>query len=162
MSSSAEDDRTKESATVLNKVATAAFPAEGLAPWMSHYDKKTQAMIVGVKTIADVGEELDRQVWMKEHPEAEKEAKTEGDEQVEEMFDTSKTTGAAYIFAYGLNRLAANMHNYAPSIDGIRTKQAIALAKANNPGVAAQPGEAKKRSLWDKITGKNKESGELR
>lgn len=155
---SAEEDRTKESATVLNKVATAAYPAESLAPWMSHYDKRTEALIVGVKTIADVGEELDRQVWMKEHPdimvpEAEKEPSTE-----EEVFDTSKLQGAAYIFAFGLNRLAANMHNYAPSIDGIRTKQAIALAKANNPGVAAMPDEPKKRSLWQQITrtGKDK------
>lgn len=162
MSSGAEDDRTKESAAAISKVTTAAFPALGLAPWMSHYDKKTQAMIVGVKTVADVGEELDRQVWMKAHPEAEKEAKAEDDDEVEEMFDSSKVQGAAYIFAFGLNALARNMHNYAPSIDGMRTKQAIALAKANNPGVAAQPGDPKKRSLWDKITGKNKESGELR
>lgn len=151
---SAEEKRTEESATVLNKVATAAFPAEGLAPWMSHYDKRTEAMIVGIKTIADVGEELDRQVWMNEHP---KEKAPPREDAEPETFDTSELKGAAYIFAYGLNRLASNMHNFAPSIDGIRTKQAIALARANNPGVAAQPGEPKKRSLFDKITGRNKE-----
>jgi hypothetical protein len=151
--SSAEEDRTKESATVLNKVATAAYPAESLAPWMSHYDKRTEAVIVGVKTIADVAEELDRQIFMIKHPEAPKEP-VEGEEL---LFDTSKLRGGAYMMAFCLNRLAINMHNFAPSIDGMRTRQAIALAKANNPGVAAQPGEEKKRSMWEKMTGRGKE-----
>lgn len=153
---SAEEDRTKESATVLAKVSTAAFPAESLAPWMSHYDKKTQAVIVGTKTIADIAEELDRQEFMYLHPEenGKKEAAQESEDG--EMFDTSKLSGGAYMMAFCLNRLAINMHNFAPSVDGIRTRQAIALAKANNPGVAAQPNEKKKRSLFDKILGKNK------
>jgi hypothetical protein len=151
--SSAEDDRTKESATVLNKVATAAFPANGLAPWMSHYDKKMEAVIVGIKTIADVAEELERQVFLAGHPNGA--PKPEGEE---ELFDLSKQQGAAYIMGFGLNRLASNMHNFAPSIDGMRTRQAIALAKANNPGVMSQPGQGdQKRSIWDKLTGKGKE-----
>lgn len=152
---SAEDDRTKENATVLAKVSTAAFPAEGLAPWMSHYDKKTEAVIVGTKTIADIVEEVSRQEWILDHPDAKPPEKLEG----EEIFDTSDLTGADYMTAYCLNRLAINMHNFAPSIDGMRTRQAIALAKANNPGMATQPGEEKKRSLWEKITfqGRGKE-----
>lgn len=152
--SSAEEDRTKESAAAISKVTTAAFPAEGLAPWMSHYDKKTEAVIVGVKTIADVSEELERQVWRVQHPKEEQPKKAEGDEP--EMFDTTELEGAAYIFAFGLNRLASNMHNFAPSIEGMRTRQAIALAKANNPGVAALPDQPKKRSLWEKMTLQNR------
>jgi hypothetical protein len=149
---SAEDDRTKETATVLNKVATAAYPAEGLAPWMSHYDKKTEAAIVGMKTIADIGEELDRQIWNRDHPDEPKD-KLNGDGPLEEeeMFDTSRLTGAGYMFAFCCNALARNIHNYAPSVDGIRTKQAIALAKANNPGMATNA-EEKKKSLWQKLT----------
>lgn len=161
--SAAEEDRTKEAATVLNKVATAAYPAVGLAPWMSHYDKKTEAAIVLIKTIADGAEELDRQVWMLDHPEVtlppeeSKETEKDGEEtEDEEIFDISRQSGGAYMFGYCLNRLASNIHNYAPSIDGIRTKQAIALAKANNPGVASQP-EQQKRSLFEKITGRGKE-----
>lgn len=157
--SAAEEDRTKEAATVLNKVATAAYPAVGLAPWMSHYDKKTEAAIVLIKTIADGAEELDRQVWMMEHPDVEPalaEKKEDEEEPEEEIFDISRQSGGAYMFGYCLNRLASNIHNYAPSIDGIRTKQAIALAKANNPGVASQP-EQQKRSLFEKITGRGKE-----
>jgi hypothetical protein len=146
---SAEDDRTKESATVLNKVATAAYPALKLAPWMSHYDKRTQAVIVGTKTIADIVEEVDRQEWMFKHPEEEAPAKQEDGE--EELFDTSKLSGAAYMTAFCLNSLASNMHNFAPSIDGMRTKQAIALAKANNPGMATAT-EEKKKSLWQRLT----------
>jgi hypothetical protein len=155
---SAEEDRTKESATVLAKVSTAAFPAESLAPWMSHYDKKTQAVIVGVKTIADLVEEEARQEWMIRNPDAEKPPETDTPE--ERIFDTTKLSGADYMTAFALNRLAANMHNFAPSVDGMRTKQAIALAKANNPGVAAQPDAPQKKSLWQKLTLQKDKSGQ--
>jgi len=152
--SSAEEARTKETATVLNKVATAAFPAEGLAPWMSDYNKQTNSVVVITKTIAAIAEELDRQVWMKEHPD---EPVPEGEEAEEQIFDLSKLKGAAFMYGFGLNALASNIHNYAPSIDGKRTRQAIALAKANNPGVFSAQPDQKKRSLFDKILGKGKE-----
>ena len=154
---SAEDDRTKESATVLNKVATAAFPATGLAPWMSQYNKQTEAVIVGVKTVGDISKEIDRRQWMSNHP---KQKPPESDADPDEpAFDASKARGGSGMVAFCLNRLASNMHNYAPSVDGMRTRQAIALAKANNPGVATQPGAPEKRSLWQKLTmqGKDKE-----
>lgn len=187
---SAENQRTAEIATVMSKVATAAYPAVGLAPWMSDYDKRTEAAIVLIKTIADGAEELDRQVWMLSHPDqvasglpiaemmlldkiavlekggAAKEqleslkaeldrvrqirAPKEEDEE-EELFDLSKQSGGAYMFGFCLNQLAKNMHNYAPSIDGKRTKQAINLGKATNPGIATQPGEERKKSWAEKL-----------
>lgn len=141
-----EEKRNEENASVLAKVSTAAFPVESLAPWMSDYDKKMEALIVGIRTVADVAEELDRQVWLLERGNKPKPKTGE-----EDIFDPSELHGAAYIFAFGLNRLALNMHNHAPSIDGKRTRQAIALARANNPGIAGLPGEEKKQTAWEKI-----------
>ena len=151
---SSEDERTKENATVLAKVSTAAFPAVSLAPWMSHYDKRTEAVIVGTKTIADIVEEVSRQDWIIKNP---SKKAPEAPQDGEDLFDTSQLRGADYMTAFCLNRLAINMHNYAPSIDGMRTRQAIALAKANNPGMATQPGEEKKRSMFEKLTFRGKE-----
>ena len=184
---SAEEDRIKENATTLAKVTTAVFPAHSLAPWMSHYDKRTEAVIVMAKTIGDVAEELERQKWLKNHPDeetypgldgkAEKAiaeleklgwnadadkkqmlvllktqlAKKQDDEELEEeLFDLEKLNGADYMFAFCLNSMAKNMHNHAPSIDGIRTKQGIAMAKASNPGMSVQPDQPKK-SLFQRI-----------
>lgn len=151
---SAEDDRTKESATVLNKVATAAFPAVGLAPWMSEYDKRTEAVIVGTMTIADISHEVERRAYMTKHPN-EKVEDADLDESAP-GYDEAKARGGAGMIAFCLNRLASNMHNYAPSIGGIRTRQGIAFAKANNPGLATAPNEEKKRTLWQKMTFQNR------
>lgn len=153
---SAEEDRTKETATVLNKVATAAFPAVGLAPWMSEYDKRTEAVIVGTKTLADISEEIDRRQWLSKNGNAKDKPESKADPD-EPFFDVSLARGGSGMVAFCLNRLSANMHNYAPSIEGKRTRQAIALARANNPGVASLPAEGQKRSLFEKITGRGKE-----
>ena len=69
MSASAEEREDKEKATVLNHIAKAAFPADFLAPWMSVYDRRTSVVIAGLRTISDVGEELDRRQWLDEHKE---------------------------------------------------------------------------------------------
>ena len=146
---SAEDDRTKESATALNKIVTSAYPEIGLAPWMSHYDKRTEAVIVGVHTIGDIAEEIDRRQWISKNP-AKKAPPSVADPD-EPGYDASQARGGSGMVAFCLNRLASNMHNFAPSIDGIRTRQGIAWAKANNPGMATTPGDEKKKSWAEKL-----------
>lgn len=142
---SAEDERTKESATALTKIVTSAYPEVNLAPWMSHYDKRTEAVIVGIRTIGDIAEEVDRRQWMTRNP-SKKAAPSLADPDAP-GFDASQARGGSGMVAFCLNRLASNMHNFAPSIDGMRTRQGIAWAKANNPGMAT-PTDEKKKSGW--------------
>ena len=58
-----------EKSTVLKHVANAAFPEVHLAPWMGLMDRRGAAVVVALRTTADISEELDRRVWLDAHPE---------------------------------------------------------------------------------------------
>lgn len=146
----------KEKATVLSHVANAVLPAVNLAPWMSIGDKKDIYVRAGLKTIADIGEEIERQAWMLENPDKPKpERASEDDEEELPEFDPAKMSGAVYIMGYSISRMGQNIHNFSPSIGGLRTRQAIGYGSALKSGIAVEP---KKRSLLDKIMGKNKDN----
>lgn len=177
--SSENPDELKEKATVLNHVAVAAFPEQHLAPWMSIHDKRTAALIVALKTTADIGIELDRRVWLDAHPNeplppdledkptsqdstpprspAPEGPGDDEDEDEEPEFSNDRVRGAAGMFGYCLKTLATHTHDIAPSVGGLGRRQAMALGMAQKSGVAVEP---KPRSLWDKITGKNKDQNQ--
>jgi hypothetical protein len=185
-----EEDIANRSATM--HVVKAAFPEAHPAPWMSVYPKQTEAIVVNLKTVGDVGKELDRRKWLddqsRNQPELE-DAKTwdevgklwlekhpgeqlpsilvrgngrkteDAEEEGEPEFDANIVRGGPAMLAFCANALAQNIHDFAPSIDGLRTRQAIGLGGAVKSNITIQPPE--KRSLWQKIRGKGGESQQV-
>lgn len=153
--------RTDEQATVLKHAVTSAFPKSGLAPWMSILKEKQLAVVIALRTEADIAMELDRQAWMEANPEKplpEEMKETDPIPAEERLFDRGKVTGAAYMFGYCMERLAWNTHNMAPSLNGIGRVQALGFAKASAPvAVSTTPKPAQGRSLFERITGRGKE-----
>ncbi len=59
-------DETAERSTGLMHVAKTLFPAEGLAPWMTRAEKRVLLGLALMDTISDLGEELERRIWLDE------------------------------------------------------------------------------------------------
>lgn len=156
--SSETPDEAAEKSTVLKHVATAAFPEAHLAPWMSIHERQGAAVVSALKTVADIGLELDRRIWLDEHPGKKKPPKEMEDAEMaaDPEFDPARVRGAAGMFAYCAKSLAVHTHDVAPSIGGLGRKQAMSLGMAQKSGVAVEP---KERSRWEKITGRGKDKG---
>lgn len=140
----------QERAAAIKHLVNAAFPADHLAPWMSVHEKQKIVMLAALRNIGDVGKELDRRVDMTRNPE-----KYQADKDDKE-FDITKIRGAAGMFAYCVNNFAAHVHDLAPSDGGLGRRQAVGGVIAQKAGIA-NASEPKKRSFFDKLTGKNKD-----
>ena len=58
----------KEQAALLDRVGKTLFPEAHLAPWASILKKREVMLNMGLRTIADIGEELDRRSWLDKNP----------------------------------------------------------------------------------------------
>lgn len=58
----------KEQASLLDRVGKTLFPERHLAPWASIQKRREVMVNMGLRTIADIGEELDRRSWLDRHP----------------------------------------------------------------------------------------------
>jgi hypothetical protein len=155
MSLSESPDETREKATVLTHLARASFPADNLAPWMSILKERQAVVLAGMKTIGKIGKELDRRAWLDKHP-GEELPEEEAEEEPE--FLPERVRGPSGMFGFCVETLAQDIHNVAPSINGIGRKQAIGLGQAQKSGVAVEP---QKRTLWEKMTGKGKDKEQV-
>lgn len=151
-----DDQEAEEKATVMKHMAVAAFPADHLAPWMGVHKRDILPVMAALRNIGSVGTELERRAWLDEHPD--KELPEELKNQENPDFDKSRVRGAAGMFAYCTEDLAMHWHDLSPSIDGLGRRQAMGGVVAQKTGVAVEP---KKRSLLDKLRGKNSESSQI-
>jgi len=76
------------------------------------------------------------------------------EEEEEELFQVERVRGASGMFGYCLRTLASNIHDLAPSIQGIGRRQALSLGMAQKSGVAIEP---KPRTLFEKMTFRGKD-----
>jgi hypothetical protein len=149
---SQQDDGTNpEKATVLRHNALALFPADHLAPWMSDHKEKQAGLVAMSKAMGKMGIELDRRVWLDEHP-----GKPLPEGLQDEEFAPDRVRGGAGMLGFCLVTLAQEFHDIAPSIDGKGRRQAMGISVAHGTAAVAQ--EPKKRSIFEKLTGKNKEA----
>ena len=148
------DDEKAEKASLLDRGGKFLMPEAGLAPWGSFHKEQRLLVVIKLNTTAQIQKELRRQVWNLHHP-AQPLQRAEGDEPDPDIapFDETEFRGADSVVAYGLNMLATNIHNYAPSEKGLRVEQILKVLQAQKTGIASEP---KKKTLWQKITGKNK------
>ena len=144
-------EEAKEKATVLNHIAVSVLPENDLAPWMSQLKKPEIAIQIYMRTASDAMDMLGKEAWRLDHPE--QAAKKDDDE-----YDTEQADGAAWAYAFCAGKMAQHVHNLAPSEGGLRTRQAISFGMAQKSGVALEP---KKRSAWEKITGRGKDKEQV-
>ena len=147
MSEESDDEKAEKSA-LLDRIGKFIMPEGGLAPWGSIHKGDRLAALVRLQTTADVDKELRRQIWNLHHPEMPVEREKEDEPEVV-VYDASNLSGADAVVAYGLNKFASNMHNYAPSEGGLRVNQTLKLGQAQRTGIASEP---KGPTLWQKIT----------
>lgn len=145
------DEEKAEKAALLDRIGKFLMPEGGLPPWGSIHKVERLAAIVRLRTTSDIDAELRRQIWNLKHPEDQRERpeELENDEAVA-VYDETALSGADAVVAYGLNRFATNMHNYAPSEQGLRVNQALKLGQAQKTGLNTEP---KKPTLWQRIRG---------
>ncbi len=165
MSATSEED--KSNAAVQLHIAHFEFPADHLAPWGSILDKPQVAGIAALKNIADVGTELSRREWLDAHPgepipekmESAHPDNEDGDEEDAPEFELDRVRGGAEFFGWCANNYAQHVHDLAPSIGGLGRRQGIGWAGAMKSGLSVEPPQ--KRTFFQKITGRNKESQQV-
>ena len=143
----------------VERAAKSAFPDQHLAPWMSVHIFKIMVSVAMMRTIARVAEKADRNRFRDEHPDEplpeqmqDGEAK---DARMEEEFDVDvHARGAAAAYAYGVNALAQELHDMAPSVGGLGRRQALAgwIGGANRSGTApiAEFEPSQKKHFWSR------------
>ena len=152
------DEEEKEKAAAVSHVTTAAFPAVHLAPWMGVHDNRKAWAVAGLRAVARIGSELDRRAWKDSNPGKELPEKMKDEREPDPEWVWTEARGAVAMYGYGLRVLAEEMHDISPSVGGLGRKQAILIATAQKTGLNAAALEPQKRSIADRIRGKNKPS----
>jgi hypothetical protein len=160
------EEEEKEKAAAVVHVTNAAFPQDHLAPWMGQLKDRQVFGLAVLKAIGINSERIDRHAWKDMHPKEKmpdgmKKAE-EADAKLEDDFDVDMNArGAAANYGQNIITFVQCVHDYSPSADGIRTRQAIAIAAAVKSGMsptALQAQEPKKAHWWSG-TPKNEISG---
>jgi len=155
---SLSDQEEKERAAAISHVTTAAFPIEHLAPWMSILNDRKAGVLAGLKSLARIGEELDRRAWTDANPGEPLPEALKDERQPDPEWEWTKARGAMAMYGYCLRTLAEEQHDISPSIGGLGRKQAILIGTAQKTGMNASALEPPSRSTWEKIRGKNRPS----
>lgn len=152
-----EDEDEVEKGKAVTRATTAVLPESHLAPWMSDLPNMKLAIVEAkMSVLSRVAEKADKNKWRDEHPNKplpkQFEAGEEKDERMAEEFDVDvHARGAAAAYAYGVGALVQEIHDRLPSVKGLRTKQAIAIAigAATRTGTTGvQEFEQKKGGHW--------------
>jgi hypothetical protein len=144
-----------EKAAALDRIGKALLPADKLSPWMGWYPKMAMlATVIFAKTTHEVAMELERQSWRL----IKKRKFVRAPSADSDVFDTTELVGAAYMLGFCCNCLAKNVHNYLPSFQGLRARQAMSLGQAQKTGVSTEP---KKPGLFDRIFRRGKQAAQV-
>lgn len=167
-------DESAERSTALVHVAKSLLPAEKLAPWMTALSNRMCVLTATMTTIADLGDELEKRMWMDEQTEKKNGHKPKGPKDPteakeptnpdpigdvpEEEFFVEDRRGPLTIISTFNRSFVRNLYNVMPSEKGLRAKQAMYFGSAQKTGIAYEP---KPRSRWEKLTGKGKDRSQI-